>query len=106
MRAGPTFIIPALVVFGDLGFVVWLNAERRGLSGLGPLLIFMFVVVPLSLVFLAAYTTMILRLRAAARPRGEVAIIAWATLAGLAAGATTMALMFGALVLEAKLAGR
>ena len=99
------WVLPALIVLGNLSYVAWLNAARRGLSGLGPLLLFMFVVVPGSLLFLAAYALTIARLRSSPRPRGTLFVVGLASLAGLVACALTFGALLGAFWLEAKLGG-
>src|SRR3954468_6157350 len=101
MRDNPLFIVPTLVVIGNLVYLIWMNQELHGLDRLGPVLGFMFVMVPLALLFLAPDTATAWRLRAAVRPRGPLAMSALATLVGLAAIATTAGLVFGVLMLEA-----
>jgi hypothetical protein len=97
------WFIPALVVLGNLGYLMWLNQSRRGLSGLGPLLLFMFLVVPESVLFLVAYAATIRWLRGPPRPWGTLQAVGLASLAGLAACALSIGLLFGAWWLEMKL---
>ena len=97
------WFIPALVVIGNLGYLVWLNQSRRGLSGLGPLLIFVFLVVPESVLFLAVYAAVVGKLRGSLRPRGTLQVVGLAFLAGLAACALSLVLLTGAMWIEMKL---
>jgi len=103
MRPADALIVPALVVLGDVIYLRFGGPAKGGLSGLGPMLFFMFVLVPASLIFLAAYAATILRLLRAPRPRGSLAIISFATLAGLAAVVAVAGVWFCLATLEAML---
>jgi len=105
MRPDSLYIVPALVVAGNLIYVAWLNQNQssRGLDGLGAVLFLFFVLIPLSLVFLVSYVATALRLQASAQPRSPFVRSAIATLVGLAAAAATAGLTVGVMLIEAKL---
>jgi hypothetical protein len=97
------WVVPAIVVLGDLGYWAWLGQSPASLDKLGPVLIFMFLVVPGSVLFLAAYAATMTRLRDSPRQRGTLLLVALSTLVGLTACALAFGLLAGALLLEAKL---
>jgi hypothetical protein len=90
------WLIPTLVVLGNLGYLVWLNQDNRGLSGIGAVLVFMFVVAPESVLFLAVYAAILGRLRSSPHQRGTLLIVALSSLAGLVACACVLGLLIGA----------
>lgn len=102
-RAPVVFITPSLVVLGNLVVLVWLSSLPASLDKLGPVLGYMFGVLPLSLVFLVAYIVTARSFRAAARPRSRLAVSAFATLVGLAACAASVGVFMGLSLLEAML---
>ena len=97
------WLIPALVVLGDFGYLLWLMQYRPGLSGLGALLLFLFLIVPGSVMFLAVYAATIRHLRSSSRQRGTLLVLGLSVLAGLGACAIALGLLLSAFLIELKL---
>jgi hypothetical protein len=93
------WVMPVLVVVANLGYAVWLDGPHA--NKLGEVLFFFLLVVPGSVLFLAAYAATIALLRRSPRQRGAPLMVTLASLAGLAACALAFALLYGAFTLEA-----
>lgn len=97
------WIVPALVVVGNLGYLLWLNQTPVSLSRLGPVLLFVFLIAPLSVLFLAVYAAAIRSLRRSPRPRRALGLVGLSALVALGACAFALGLVVGVLRLEAAL---
>jgi hypothetical protein len=98
---GLVWLIPGLVAAGVLGYLAWMTRGRT--SELGETVLFLFAVVPGSVLFLVVYAATIVRLRDSPRQRGTPVVVALATLAGLVFCALAFGLLMGAFMLEATL---
>jgi hypothetical protein len=96
------WVIPALVVVGNLGYMRWLGEDSHG-NPLGEVAIYLFLVAPGSVLFLAAYAAIIALLRRSPRQRGAPVMVALASLAGLLACALGFGLLAVVFMVEAAL---
>jgi hypothetical protein len=94
--------LPALVVVGNLGYMVWLAEASHG-NKLGEVVFFIFLVAPGSVLFLAVYAAVIGWLRRSPRQRGAPVMVALASLAGLLACALGFGLLAVVFMVEAAL---